>query len=71
MVYPKIIEMIDRKQEKRRRTRGCELMRDLFKTQAGDILCQQFHIKQFLALGQESNFIYRAEMAAAIGNILK
>ena len=39
IVYPRILEMIDRKQEKRRRLRGCELMKDLMETQQGTVLC--------------------------------
>jgi len=67
IVYSRIAEMVDRKQEKRRRLRGCELMKDLVQTQGGHILCSQIHIKYFLALSQDPNFIYRADMAAALG----
>ena len=71
LVYPKIGEMIDRKQEKRRRIRGMELMCDLMKTQRGSVIISSSHKKYFHILSEDSNFIYRAEMAACLGNIMK
>lgn len=47
LVYPKIAEMTELKQERTRRIRGCELMRDLIKTQGGVVLSSSVHLKQF------------------------
>jgi len=37
--------MIDRKQERTRRVRGCEMMRDLMKSQGRSALTSPTHIK--------------------------
>ena len=45
-------------------------MRDLILTQGNSVLISQDHIKQFMVFTRETNFIYRAEMAEALGNML-
>ena len=70
VIYPKLLEMIDRKQEKIRRMRGSSLMRDLIMTQGKVVLELPEHLKHFQILSRETNFHFRAEMAEALGNIL-
>jgi len=69
-LYPKITEMIDRKQERQRRIRGCQLLKDLTQTQGAHVLMMKEHIYLFENLARESLFIFRAEMAESLGNIL-
>lgn len=64
-----MVDMLDRKQERTRRIRGSNLMRDLMTTLGSHILTSQESIKHFQALTRETNFIFRAEMAEALGNI--
>ena len=62
--------MTDRKQEKTRRIWGSNLMRDLQITSGSHILTSPEHIKQFQAMTRETNFIFRAEMAESLGNMM-
>ncbi len=62
--------MTDRKQEKKRRLRGAQLVRDLMITQGSSIFQIPEHKKQFCLLAQEMDFNYRAEMAEALGKVL-
>ena len=61
--------MTERKQERKRRLRGMELLKDLIVTQQGFVLISPMHIRCFQYLGQDPNFIYRAEMAEALSQI--
>ena len=61
--------MTERKQERKRRIRGMELLKDLIVTQQGFILISPMHIRCFQYLGQDPNFIYRAEMAEVLSQI--
>lgn len=69
IIFPKINEMIDRKQEKRRRMRGTELIVNLLQTQSQATLSHPTFLKLFETLCQDNNFIFRVEMAEALGQI--
>jgi hypothetical protein len=71
VIYPKITDMLDRKSEKVRRIWGSNIMRDLVKTQCSSILKNPEHMKQFKVFSNDHNFIFRAEMAEALGEIQK
>ena len=62
--------MVERKQEKKRRKAGCNLMRDLCITQRSGIVTSVLFFKHFILLSRDSNFNYRTEMAIAISNLI-
>lgn len=61
--------MIDRKQEKTRRVRGSNLMRDLMTTQGAVVLTLPEHFKLFQNLSRETNFYFRTDMAESLGHV--
>jgi hypothetical protein len=63
--------MVDRKQEKTRRIWGSNLMGDLMSTQGSHVLTMKDTFKLFQTLTRETNFIFRAEMAESLGNMVK
>ena len=71
MIYPKVLQMIDRKQEKERRIRGSLIVSDLLKTQAANVLTSKEFSKIFLILARDNFFLFRSNMAESLGFIIK
>jgi hypothetical protein len=69
-IYPKVASMVDRKQERQRRFRGCELTRCLNETLNGSFLVSVNHKNIFNILSSDASFLYRAEMAESMGMFL-
>ena len=69
-IYPKVASMVDRKQERQRRFRGCELTRCLNQTLNGSFLVSVNHKNIFNILSSDASFLYRAEMAESMGMFL-
>ena len=70
LVYPKVLQMIDRKQEKERRVRASLIIADLLSTQGAKVLTSKEFSKMFLTMARDNYFGFRANMAAKIGNII-